>query len=71
MGIHIQGDVYPLMEKENIRRDQDVQVTLEEVSSFREFNSTPTDEIQGKHVHGTTFGEQQLGPVMHADVPPN
>lgn len=29
-----------------------------------------TEEIQGKHIQGTA-GEQQLGPVMHANAAPN
>lgn len=28
------------------------------------------EEIQGKHIQGTA-GEQQLGPVMHANAAPN
>lgn len=48
-----------------------MQVALEGVSSFTEFDSTSTDEIQGKHIQGTAFGEQQLRPVTHADVPPH
>lgn len=48
-----------------------MQAALEGVGSIREFNSTSTGEIQGKHIQGTTFGEQQPGPVTHADAVPN
>lgn len=48
-----------------------MEVVLEGVSSFRESKSVLANEIQGKHIQGTAFGEQQLGPITHANAAPN